>query len=461
VVRRPRRRNPWRRRPAANAASGPLAAAGAGAAPRTSSSYTRELAGRRQCEYVWHTDELQHPSQILLDESDATHRLGELYRVMRRDDTALAGLIEKRVNAVLGLPRAIQATEASDRGAQTALFCRDALRRVPKLHINLANQLLGKLDGSAYDEIVFDASFPEVAGVAAAWVPRDILDRPMWRFGWKASDAGDYGLYVRTREGGLTPAPVGKFLVNTCGTKDSPYGRPLMDQVYWMYWLKLRAFKFWGISVEKFAQPSLVGKYPRATTGTDRQTEDQLRQDEVIAAIEDWRAEIGVAVPSDVEFLLLEAKNNAGLTYDHFISMCDRAMSLAITGEVDTSGLGKGPGSYAKSRVSNEVRFETLAADAHELETHLTDNLLALLVGLNFGPGWPVPRFSIDVQDATDREQRQRGLERFAKFGLPVLKSELYRVHQVTEPEEGDETVVPYADATAITPAAAADGAAA
>lgn len=468
VIRRPQRPNPWvrRRRQAsadASTSSGADSYTGAstGRPAALSPSYARELAGRARTEYTWLDGEEPHPSRILADHSDPSHRVGELYKVMRRDDSVLAGLLDKRTKAVLGLPRWILPGDSSPLALEIAQFCRAALARVPKLHTNLEHQLTGILDGVAIDELVWQRA--DVAGRVGAWVPRDILDRPMWRFAFVNGR-----LHIRLADGKLEPAPVGRFLVNTCGSKDTRWGEALLDSCYWHWWLKLKGWKYYAVAIEKWSQPNIVGKYPRAPgSGDTAATANAERQGEVLAIVDDVLADTGVAIPEDVVLELLEAKGNAAQSYEQFIALCDRANAVRILGEVDTSGLGKGPGSYAKARVANEVRYETIVADAHELATHLTDNLLRPLVAFNFGPQAPMPRWWIDTEEATDRESRRKGLQLFLEIdggvdeqGTPRLRapvSHVYQVCQVPQPRDGEPTIARPATGAPPSPSSTTD----
>src|SRR4028118_1903051 len=75
--------------------------------------------------------EIPHPSRFVRERSEIGDRVGELYSRMVDTDTTMAGLWEKRVKAVLSLPRFIRAADSSPAAEETALFVRTALAQIP------------------------------------------------------------------------------------------------------------------------------------------------------------------------------------------------------------------------------------------------------------------------------------------------------------------------------------------
>jgi phage gp29-like protein len=383
--------------------------------------------------------ERAHPSEFVRERSEPGERPGELYARMVRSDTDLAGLLEKRRKAVLALPRYLRPRDSSPQAREVAGFVRQGLAVVPQRVINLAHLLDAIPKGVAMEELIWE-EIPR-GPLAGAWLPVDVIDRPMHRFAFEAHSGR---LHVRRRSGLPVPAPPGKFLVHTHGTKDTPWGAALLDHVYWYWFLKKHAAKYWAVFVERFAQPLVVGKY-KHRNGDDPQAvaynEEQQRQ--LLAAIEAIRTGTGLALPEGLLLEFLEASRSGDASYQSFCGWLTRSMALVVLGEIDTSGLAKGPGSFAKSEVSNEVRIETLKHDAGILGTFETDTLLRWIVWANYGPDAPVPHSVYDSIDATDREQRRLGIEAGLKAGQPVSVSYFRMTHQLPELVEGEDIVEP------------------
>jgi phage gp29-like protein len=347
----------------------------------------------------------------------------------------MAGLWEKRVKAVLSLPRFIRAADSSPAAEETALFVRTALSQIPLRVVPISNTLEAILKGVAINEVMWErvARGP----LAGAWLPVDLIDRPMWRFGWSQSDKTLHILSNRLRFEPL-PAPPMKFQVLTYGTKDNPWGRALCDRLYWVWYLKKHASKYWALFVERFAQPLAKGTYPYKP---GQEATNKEHQDRLLAILSAIRTGTAIALPEGLDVAFLEATRGGDASYAAFLSWLDRAEALLLLGEVDTSGLAKGPGSFAKSQVSNEVRLETVDHDAHLLGSFETDTLIRWIVLLNFGPDAPIPRSVYDSTDAPDRDQRMRGISLALNDGVAVPEGYYRMTMRVPAPAEGEPVV--------------------
>lgn len=401
--------------------------------PKRADLLGRWIASQEATEYgigVSYLQEDEHPSVVVRDHSEPGDRIGEVYERMLRTDPVLAGLKEKRVKAVVGLPRDIVPANESPEAAEVADFVRWNFERIHNLEANLAHQLGGIFAGCAFDELRWGR---QTSGPwAGAWTVDEIVDRPMHRFGYKRGE-----LHVRTKLGQLAPVPPGRILRLCHGTKDSPWGRPLLDDTWWFYYLSLHVWKYWGVAVEKWPQPTVVVSYPR---GQDGSTNEKTIAD-ALAIGNDVQTEYAIAKPADIALDFLQAQRSGDVSYELFAAYLDRAKALIVLGEPDTSGMSKGPGSYAKNRVANEVRYETILADATELGNAWTDGVIAPLVRVNFGADAPIPYLWFDTDEASDREQRQAGAKVIFDAGWPVSRSYFYRVHQVPQPKAGEPTM--------------------
>lgn len=421
--------------------------------PRLDSSFASELASQ-QAVGGWVATTLGgedvHPSELLRTKSERGWRVGELYDRMISSDLDLAGYIGKRLDAVLTLPRWIRPADSSPAALEVAEFCRAALSQIKGFDINLRHQLESRPKGLAIDELLWERL--SRGPLAGAWMPVAAIDRPMWRFKFKAGQ-----LFVRRLSGSpdLVAHPA-KFLAMRFGTKDSPWGRGFLEDLYWHWYLKKNGLKFFAVFLDKWAQPTAIGKY-RHQSGDGKEKLNEEAQRDLLAAIEAIQSEYGVTLPEGLTIDLLEATRSGSANYESFLGVLNRSMANAILGEVDTSGAAKGPGSFAKAEVSNAVRKEKVTLDAHDLSAHLRDHLLAPLVAVNFGPDVAVPRFEIDAIEAEDRKLRQEGAAAVLAAGLPVPRRDFYAVHLVREPAEGEEVVRSASPAAPVPPVPPAD----
>ena len=406
--------------------------------PRSEPFLGREMASEEQTEFVgyrgrWAED--QHPSRILLERSEDKHRLGELYDRMLERDSDLAAFVDKRLDAALTLPRRIVPDGSTPEALKAAELCKAALGEIPNLSSFYRHQLMATFKGVAHDELIWKRQ--RRGPLKGYLVPVDARDRPMWRFAYRQRQ-----LHVRRAAAEPVPAHPAKVVAWTRGTKDSGWGDPLLDKVYWYHYIKLHAWKYFAVAVEKWAQPTVKGQYPHdpGTSDTAKKT-NEARQAALLEVLESIQSEQAIVFPEDLKVDLIEATRSGTISYEQFIALCTRGEAVLILGEVDTSGMAKGPGSFAKSVISNEVRIEKVRLDAHDLSAHIRDNLLKLIVRINLGPDVPIPYLEIDVMEAEDRELRQKGIAAVLDRGLAVPESYFYSAHQVPIPKPGERVI--------------------
>src|SRR5678815_5197325 len=123
----------------------PLSRVSFAASQRAEPWLGKEMAGEGQVgrfvPSIGRFSEDPHPSHILQTRSEPGHRLGELYEVMLEKDPDLAGIIAKRVEAVLRLPRMIVPSNDTPAARETAEFCHEALEQIDDLAVNLDHQM--------------------------------------------------------------------------------------------------------------------------------------------------------------------------------------------------------------------------------------------------------------------------------------------------------------------------------
>src|SRR6185369_2060159 len=269
---------------------------------------------------TWH--QIPHPSRFVRERSEIGDRVGELYTRMIETDTTLAGLWEKRVKAVLSLPRFIRAADSTPPAEETATFVRTALAQIPLRVVPIANTLEAILKGVAINEILWEQA--KRGPLTGAWLPVDLIDRPMWRFGWSATDRALQIVSNPLRTTAFKPiaAPPLKFQVLTYGTKDNPWGRALLDRLYWVWYLKKHASKYWALFVERFAQPLAKGTYPYKP-GQEAANKEQ--QDRLLAILNAIRTGTSIALPEGLDIAFLEANRGGDASYAAFLAWLDRA----------------------------------------------------------------------------------------------------------------------------------------
>lgn len=167
----------------------------------------------------------------------------------------------------------------------------------------------------------------------------------------------DGGLRLLTRSdmasGELMPPK--KFWTWAVGgdNDDMPYGLGLGHSCYWPAYFKRNGLKFWLMFLEKFGQPTVVGKYP---TGTEPGAVNKL-----LAAAAAVAQDAAVAIPEKMVLDLLEAARSGTADYDTLHSKMDAAIAKVILSQTMTTDNGS---SLAQGEVHFDVREEVSKSDA-------------------------------------------------------------------------------------------------
>lgn len=323
-----------------------------------------------------------------------------LYDELLRD-AQVATVLGKRIDALVGREWMVNAGLADDATAEDAA---DLVRRA--FDGFAFSQAAGKLSGALLRGVAILEVMWHVVGDEL--VPRRMLGRDPRRFVFRASDAADGGeaeLRMLTREQGVdgVALPPRKFVVHRFGGDfENPWGLGLGHRLFWPVFFKRQGISFWMQGLDKFSQPTAVGKYPAGATTTEKDT--------LLAALAAISREAGIAIPEGMAVELLEAKR-AG-TFDAYESLArymDEDIAKAVLGETLTTQVGAS-GSRALGSVHNEVRLEITKADADRLAETLNEGLVRWIVDYNrpayAASGLAYPRLWWDVSEPEDLDAR-------------------------------------------------------
>lgn len=365
-------------------------------------------------------------------------RQAQLFEEMEEKDAHLASQFSIRRQAVIGLDREIQANPADPKGEEVAAFCRECIGRLANLDENLLDMLDALAKGYSLHEIMWDVSEGQAMVAALKWIhpqkvtycesltPRVLTEaepshgEDLQPFKW---------IYHRhkARSGYDTRAGI----MRTCT---------------WMYLFKNFTIKDWVSFSETYGQPLRVGKYSPSASEADKES--------LLQAVRAIGAEAAGIISKNTEIEFIQAVRTGGLNvYETLAKFCDAQMSKAILGQTLTSEAGgeKGQGSQALGKVHNDVRLDLLKADAKALGRTLTSQLLAPLVGYNFGWDRPVPTFAFLVQEPEDLETLATVYSAFIDRGQPISQEHISARFGIALPQEG-ETPLPGKAPTAPPP---------
>jgi phage gp29-like protein len=323
-----------------------------------------------------------------------------LYDELMRDPQ-VATVISKRVDALVGREWEVKSGLPDDPESEAAAqLVRDVLGAMR------LSQAAGKLSGAllkgvAIGEVMWTLRDGRI-------VPRRIKGRDPRRFAFRAPEAGgEPELRLLTRESVIdgVAVPPRKFVVHRFGDEyENPWGLGLGHRLFWPVFFKRQGISFWLQGLDKYSQPTALGKYPPGANDDVKNT--------LLAALTAISREAGVIVPDGMAVELLEAKR-AG-TFDAYESLArymDEDIAKAVLGETLSTQVGAS-GSRALGEVHNEVRLEIVKADADRLSETLNDGLVQWIVDLNLpgyaGSGLPYPAVWWDVSEPEDLAARAK-----------------------------------------------------
>ncbi len=207
--------------------------------------------------------------------------------------------------------------------------------------------------------------------------------------------------------------PARKFVLHRFGAKyEHPWGLGLGARLFWPVFFKRQGIGFWLSALEKFGQPTALGRYQPGTSTDD--------QDKLLAALQAIASEAGVIVPDGMAVELLEAKRAGSFdSYERLARYMDEDISKVILGQTLSASVGAS-GSRALGDVHNEVRLELTKGDADLLSDTLNDSLVRWIVDLN-DPGYAATGLSYptvwwdveepeDLNARADRDTKVKGL---------------------------------------------------
>jgi phage gp29-like protein len=356
----------------------------------------------------------------------------DLYAEMEAKDPTIFSGLQTRKLALCGLDWEVL---PGDGDPKVAEWVATHLDNLPGFFWDLFELCDAIAKGYAVSEILWGPTADGRIGIA------EIKSRHQRRFVFAADGALRLLSDQNSSEGAAVPPR--KFLIHTfMGEHENPYGTGVLSRIYWYYWFKKNAVKFWALFAEKFGGPTAVGKYPAGT--------DPAARAALLAALNALQQETVVTIPNNMTAEFLEAQRRGSIdTYSEFMAYLDRQETLAILGQTLTSGEGDRSGSLALGRVHADVRQDLLEADATSLLGVINGQLVPWLVDWN----WIVtayPKFTFKLDPPEDLVQLATRDKTLQAMGVPIPRSYAQRRYGIPDPETPDDVLVAPAPAPAL-----------
>lgn len=314
-----------------------------------------------------------------------------LYEELLRDPQ-VAATFQQRVGAIVSREWEVVAGAGDRQSEMAADHAREMLAAI-NFDAATRKMMYGVFYGYAVGELMWLRD-------GGNWTIERIAVRRARRFGFDRHG----GLRLLTQEnanpGELMPA--GKFWTFTAGADndDEPYGLGLGHACYWPVWFKRNGIKFWSVYIDKFGQPTGVGKYsPNATAA---------EIDKLLEAVRAIHTDSGIVVPEGMTIDLLEAGRAASADYQKFHDTMDAAIAKVVLSQTMTTDNGS---SRAQADVHADVRDDIVKGDADLICGSFNRGPLAWQARWNYPDATPPKVWRImeepeDINAAIERDSK-------------------------------------------------------
>lgn len=329
-----------------------------------------------------------------------------LYDGLERDGK-VGAVLQKRRDAVVGREWQLEAADETPAAQQALEIVQQALDGIP-FNLAVGDMLDALLKGISVLEVLW-----EVRGNLV--VPAGLLPRNPQRFTFHDSEAGpQLRLLTKAQRLEGEELPARKFILHRHGGKyGDPWGGGLGQRLFWPVFFKRQGVAFWLGALEKFGQPTVVGKYPAGTS--------EAEQDKLMDALRAIASEAAVGIPEGMVVELLEAKRNGAFdSYEKLARYMDEEISIIVLGETLSTSVGAS-GSRALGEVHNEVRLEIAQGDADRLSDTLNSGLIRWITEFNGLPPEVAPRLWWDMSPAEDLTKTAERDGKIAALGYRPL----------------------------------------
>ncbi len=132
---------------------------------------------------------------------------------------------------------------------------------------------------------------------------------------------------------------------------DEPYGQGLGHWLYWPVFFKRQGIRFWLTFLDKFGQPSRVGKY-------DAQSATPADKTRLLQAAAAMGTDSAVIIPEGMTLELLEAARSGAADYKSLHDTMDNTMAKVVLGQ--TASSQGTPGRLGNDQLQGDVRRDLI-----------------------------------------------------------------------------------------------------
>lgn len=347
-----------------------------------------------------------------------------LYSKILRLDSQLAFCFRKRAGFVLAQAWDILPGGETPKEIEIAEAIQKIFLDIQDFQTSRTGFFLGIAYGFRPAEIIYFKRTDGLIGI------RRFKNRDPQRFRF---DENDQLIYTGLSGAGAEIMPPEKFVINTWGSDETPYGQGLLRELYPLWFFKANAVKHFVRYIEKLGIPSVFATYPAGTKVADQDLFfDQLKQmiaNSVSVGPEGSKAELFQGDNSNVVQLF-------EFTIKRWV---DEQFAKAILGQ--TTSTETESGTFALAKFQSKGQQAIVEEDSRFQEGEL-NKVIKNLVVWNWGPQQTYPQFSIDYEEEKDTNLILDGMTKAVRLGIPIAKTRALEVLGWPQPAEGEELLV-------------------
>lgn len=357
------------------------------------------------------------------EEGDASAYL-ELAEDMEEKYLHYAAQIATRKRAIKGLEWDNDPASEKLQARKIAEFVGHLIPVIKRATFDLADSI-GK--GYAVAEIMYDTSGTQWKIKALEW--RD----PRW-FQFDKIDGRTLRMRSDTNPDGEPLTPGKYFVVQIAAKSGLPIRGGLARAACWGWMGVNFSTRDWLTFSEEFGKPLRLGRYEGGVaTPADLEV--------LYEAVSSLGTDAAAMLPKSMEIEFPEvkgARSESGL-WSNLIDHFDRKISMLVLGQTLTADTGKGGGgSYALGAVHNDVRRDILVADAEAIADAVNEQLVPLIVNLNYAGVSEYPTLSLPVPAPEDLVAFAGIVETAVGIGQPVGQKWFSEKFSIPLPDAGE-----------------------
>jgi len=315
----------------------------------------------------------ENPDEILKREGR------KIYEEMVDKDAHLNAVYTTRRLALSRIPWEIKPADSSSEAKTHADFVRDAIMNCRGLFAEDIRQLADAI-GKGFSVLEIRYKFIQSGRWKGKYGLKELVfhKQRYWRFRKQQVKklTSEEVLFVGDNDFSGQTVPWEKVIHYAYMADDNLYGNAAFKPLYFMFWFKKEAgWKLWVVFLEKFAAPTVVGKYPPKAKDPEKE--------KLLECITVIQQETGITIPDTMSLEFMEASHAGPASYATLIDACNAEISKVLLGATQTVQEGR-RGSYALARTHSEVRRERVEADAIDIMDVIQQQLVKRLVDYNF-----------------------------------------------------------------------------